>query len=136
MCVYVWLLSHVLLFSTSWTVACQAPLSMGFSRKQHWSGLPCPSPGDLPDPGIKPPSPALASGFFTAEPPGRPLTKLTCTIDHHGIQLVEPRPCTRVLAARVRGRRELRFTATVRSSALRPAKTIYGGGYPRNRSGS
>ena len=54
-----------------WTldyVACQAPLSIGFSRQEYWSGLPCPPPGDLPDPGIKPAplkSPALADGFFT-----------------------------------------------------------------------
>ena len=48
------LLSRVCLFATPWTVACQAPLSMGFSRQGYWSGLPCPSPGDLPDPGIKP----------------------------------------------------------------------------------
>ena len=50
------------------TVAHQAPLSMGFSRQEYWSGLPCPSPGDLPDPGIEPvslTSPALAGGFFT-----------------------------------------------------------------------
>ena len=47
-----------LLFVTPWTVACQAPLSMGFPRKEYWSGLPFPSPGDLPDPGIKPVSPA------------------------------------------------------------------------------
>ena len=60
---------HVQLFVTPWTIACQAPLSMGFSRQEHWSGFPCPSPGDLPDPGIKPSSltsPALAGGFFTS----------------------------------------------------------------------
>ena len=45
--------SHVWLFATPWTVACQAPLSMGFSRQEYWSGLSCPSPGDLRDPGIK-----------------------------------------------------------------------------------
>ena len=45
--------------------ACQAPLSMGFSRQEYWSGLPCPSPEDLPDPGIEPGSPTLAGGFFT-----------------------------------------------------------------------
>ena len=45
--------------STPWTIACQAPLSMDFSRQEYWSGLPCSSPGDLPDPGIKPWSPAL-----------------------------------------------------------------------------
>ena len=55
-------LSCVQLFATPWTVACQAPLSMGFSRQEYWSGLPCPLPGDLPNPGIKPmslTSPAL-----------------------------------------------------------------------------
>ena len=52
-------------------IARQAPLSMGFSRQEDWSGLPFPSPGDLPDPGIEPGSPALAGGFFTTEAPGR-----------------------------------------------------------------
>ena len=52
-------------FVTPWTVACQAPLSMEFSRQEFWSQLPSPSPGDLPDPGIKLTSPALAGGFFT-----------------------------------------------------------------------
>ena len=55
------------LFVTLWTVARQSPLSMGFSRQEYWGGLPCPPPGDLPDPGIKPmslTSPALACGFF------------------------------------------------------------------------
>ena len=55
-------------FVTPWTVALQAPLSLGFSRQEHWSGLPCPLPGDLPDPGIELASlmsPALAGGFFT-----------------------------------------------------------------------
>ena len=52
-------LSRVRLFATPWTVAYQAPLSMGFSRQERWSGLPFPSPGDLPDPGIEPRSPAL-----------------------------------------------------------------------------
>ena len=51
--------SHVQLFAVLWTVACQVPLSMGFSRQEYWSGLPFPSPGNLPDPGIKPMSPAL-----------------------------------------------------------------------------
>ena len=60
--------SHVQLFAMLWTVAHQAPLSIGFSRQEFWSGLPFPSPGDLPDPGIEPASlmsPALADGFFT-----------------------------------------------------------------------
>ena len=61
-------LGHVRLFVTLWTVARQPPLSMGFSRQEYWSGLPCPPPGDLPNPGIEPESlksPALAGGFFT-----------------------------------------------------------------------
>ena len=53
------MLSRVLLFATAWAVACQDPLSMEFSRQEYWSVLPLPSPGDLPDPGIKPRSPAL-----------------------------------------------------------------------------
>ena len=60
--------SRVRLFATLWTVAHQAPLSMGFSRQEYWSGLPCPPPGDLPNPGIEPSSlmsPALAGRFFT-----------------------------------------------------------------------
>ena len=55
-----------------WTVAHQTPLPMGFPRQEYWSGLPFPSPGDLPNPGIKPTSPALASRFFTTEQPGKP----------------------------------------------------------------
>ena len=54
---------------TPWTATCQAPLSMGFFRQEHWSRLPFPSPGDLPDPGIKSRSPALTGGFFTTELP-------------------------------------------------------------------
>ena len=61
--------SHVQLFATLCTIACQALLSMGFSRQEHWSGLPCPPPGDPPAPGIEPtslPSPALAGGLLTS----------------------------------------------------------------------
>ena len=60
--------SHVRLFATPWTVACQAPLSMGFSRQEYWNGLPVPSPGDLPNPGIKPSSPALQAVALSSEP--------------------------------------------------------------------
>ena len=63
-------LSHVQLFATPWTVACQAPTSVGFSRKEYWSGLPFPSPGDLPDPGIEPESPTLEADSLPSEPPG------------------------------------------------------------------
>ena len=53
------------------TVARQAPLSTEFSRKEYWSGLPFPTPGDRPNPGIEPASPTLAGGFFTTVPPGK-----------------------------------------------------------------
>ena len=66
------MLSHVQIFATPWTVAHQAPLFMGFPRQEYWSGLPFPSAGDLPNPGIEPESPALAGRFFTTEPPGKP----------------------------------------------------------------
>ena len=68
--------SRIQLFSTIWTVAHQAPLCMGFSRQEYWSGLPCPPPGDLPDSGIKPvslTSSALAGGFFTTRTTGEAL---------------------------------------------------------------
>ena len=66
------LLSRVQLFGTPWTVAHRAPPSMGFSRQEYCSGLPFPSPGDLPDPGIEPRSPALEADTLTSEPPGKP----------------------------------------------------------------
>ena len=66
------LLSHVRLFATTGTVAYKAPLSMEFSRQEYWSGLPLPSPGDLPDPGIKRGSPALQADSSLSEPPGKP----------------------------------------------------------------
>ena len=65
-------LSCVRLFAIPWTVAYQAPLSMGFSRQEYWSGLPFPSPGDLPNTGIKPGFPALQADSLTSEPPGKP----------------------------------------------------------------
>ena len=67
-------LSHVQLFATPWTVARQAPLSMGFSRQEYWSGSPFPSPGDFPNPGIEPGSPALQAETLSSEPPGNELT--------------------------------------------------------------
>ena len=59
--------------ATMWTVACQAPLCMWFSRGDYWNGLPFPSPVDLPDPGIKPMSPALEADSLPSEPPGKPI---------------------------------------------------------------
>ena len=69
-CVCARALSHVRFFATLWTVSRQAPLSMGLSRQEYWSGLPFPSPGDPPDPKVKPESPTLVGGFFTSELPG------------------------------------------------------------------
>ena len=91
MCVSTLLPSHVQLFVTLWTVACQAFLSMGFPRQDYWNGLPFPSPGDLPDPGMElesPESPSLAGGFFTTEPPGSHVITmymgmLGCTVVSH-----------------------------------------------------
>ena len=65
------LLSCVRLCATPWPVAYHAPLSMGFSRQEYWSGFPFSSPGDLPDPGIKPGSPALQADALPSEPPGK-----------------------------------------------------------------
>ena len=77
-------LSRVLLFATPWTVAYQASPSMGFSRQGYWSGLPFPSPGDLPDPGIEPRSSALQADALPSEPPGKDfcpnLTSYICLI--------------------------------------------------------
>ena len=73
--------SRVRLFATLWTVAHQAPLSMGFSRQEYWSGLPCPPPGDLPNPGMEPASltsPALAGELFTTSASSR-LKAMGCT---------------------------------------------------------
>ena len=64
-------LSRARLFVTPWTIAYQTPLSMGFSRQEYWSGLPFPSPGDLPDQGIEPRSPALQADTLPSEPPGQ-----------------------------------------------------------------
>ena len=66
-------LSHVRLFVTPWTVARQAPVSMGFSRQEYWSGLLFPSPGDLPNLGTEPGSPALQADASSSEPPGKPI---------------------------------------------------------------
>ena len=60
------------MFVTPWTVAHQAPLSMGFPRQEYCSELPFSPPGDLPDPEVEPTSPVLAGGFFTTESPGKP----------------------------------------------------------------
>ena len=74
LCSYSCVCAHSVMSDSAnpWTVAHQAPLCLGFPRQEYWSGLPFSFPGDCPDPGIKPASPALAGGFFTTEPPGKP----------------------------------------------------------------
>ena len=95
------MLSCVRLFVTPRTVACQAPLSMGFSKRDYWSGLPFPPPGDLPHPGVKLASPVSAGGFFTTEPTGKPLIRYSVQFSRsvvsdflqpHELQDVRP-PC-------------------------------------------
>ena len=66
-------LSHVRLFAAPWTIAYQAPPSMEFSRQEYWSGLPFPSPEDLPNPGMEPGSPAFQADTLLSEPPGKSL---------------------------------------------------------------
>ena len=90
--------SHVQLFATLWTIVHQSPLSMGCSRQESWSGLPCPPPGDLPNPGIKPTSlisPALAGGFFTTsatwEAPFKEVMRVKS--GHTGEALVQYKTC-------------------------------------------
>ena len=75
-------LSHVWLFLIPWAVACQAPLSMEFSRQEYRSGYPFPSPGDLPHPGLEPRSPALQADSWPSEPPRKP-EFILILIQHH-----------------------------------------------------
>ena len=70
------LVANLCLPETPWTVAHHAPLSMGFPRQEYWNGLPFPSPGDLPDPGIEPRSPALQADSLPSEPRGKPIIYL------------------------------------------------------------
>jgi len=88
------MLSRVQLFATLKTVALQAPLSMGFPRQEYWSGIPFPSPGNLPDPGIKLAAPALAGRFSPTQPPGRPDVWINLVSKGHsacwGSQLSDP----------------------------------------------
>ena len=84
--------SHVQLFTTVWTVACQAPLSMGFSRQKYWSRLPRSLPGDFPDPGIEPASlmsPALVGRFFTTSVTGKAHKTIVMDILCSGAFLIE-----------------------------------------------
>ena len=91
------LVSYIWLFVTLWIVAHQTPLSMGFSRQEYWSGLPFPSPGDLPNPGIEPRSPALQADSLPAQPPGKPITALcvwVCDVTQSCLTLCNPVDCS------------------------------------------
>ena len=81
-------LSHVRLFATLWIVAYQAPQSTEFSRQDYWSGLPFPSPGDLPDPGMEPGSHALQTDVLLSEPPGKPIL-ITSKVEIHKMLVLE-----------------------------------------------
>ena len=85
-------LSHVWLFATPWTVAYQTPPSMGFSRQQYWSGLPFPSPGDLPNPGMEPGSPALQADALPSEPRGKSLYNMNSIVFTSQCHCVSKRP--------------------------------------------
>ena len=74
------LLGRVQLFGKAWTVAQQTPQPMEFSRQEYWSGLPFPSPGDLPDPGTEPGAPALQADTLPSEPPGKPSATSCLTV--------------------------------------------------------
>ena len=90
------LLSYMRLFVIPWTVAYQAPLSREFSRQEYWSGLPFPSPGDLPHSGIKPASPALQGDSLPAEPPRSWYLNIICPRENSlGFHPVSPaaNPC-------------------------------------------
>ena len=73
---------------TPWTIAHQAPVSMGFSRQEYWSGLPFPSPGDLPEPGVEPASSVLVGRFFTVEAPGKPSCLVTVHYDSVSLRIL------------------------------------------------
>ena len=92
--------SHVQLFATLWTIGRQPPLSMRFSRQEHWSTLPCPPPGYYPDPGIEPESLTslgLAGRFFTTSAPGKPFSDTELLISSWGISYI----CTPILVHRM-----------------------------------
>jgi len=83
--VCVLMVSRVRVFANPWTIVCHVSLSMGFPRQEYWSGLPLPTPGDLPDPGIEPTSlkaPALAGRFFTTALAGKPYVSLRLRITY------------------------------------------------------
>ena len=104
-CLHVQSLSRVQLLVTARTAACQAPLSVGFSGQEYWSGLLFSPPGDLPDPGIKPASPVLAGGFFVTATP-RKLCRIYPVVSFtRGTQARRLAPCTLLEATEHKGER-------------------------------
>ena len=89
---HVWCVSHSVVSTSLWPhgryVAHQGPPSMEFSRQEYWSGLPFPSPGDLPDPGIKPGSPALQADALPSEPPGKPTCMTVFSLSLMSLSLI------------------------------------------------
>ena len=85
--------SFIQLFATPWTIAHQTPLSMGFSRQKYWSGLPCPPPGDLPDPRVESGSPALQADSLPSEPPGKPSVQFSSVV-WSCLTLCDPMDCS------------------------------------------
>ena len=112
-------------FVTPWTVARQAPLSIGFSRQEYWTGLPFPSPGDLPNPGIEPTSPALEGGLFTTEPPGKPsqLSEQQFTCKAVGTSAMK-RPSLRMVLAVRRNKTSRKGVTSLLERKLLPAKIL------------
>ena len=112
-------------FVTPWTVARQAPLSIGFSKQECWTGLPFPSPGDLPNPGIEPTSPALEGGLFTAEPPGKPsqLSEQQFTCKAVGTSAMK-RPSLRMVLAVRRNKTSRKGVTSLLERKLLPAKIL------------
>ena len=108
----------VWIFVTLWTIACQAPQAMGFSRQEHWNGLPFPSPEYLPDPGIEPESrgSCTAGRFFTAEPPGKPRYTYTCVYSFPNSFLSYCRVLSQVPSAAAAA------VASVMSDSVRPQR--------------
>ena len=115
--------SCIWLFATPWTIARQAPLSMGFSGQEYWSRLPCPSPGDLPSPGIKPvslTSPTLASGSLPPVPPGKPKVMLSVSfyvlnLDHVLFFFFQLTNCPMIKCSRIRNIQRGRIGEAIRS---------------------
>ena len=88
-------LSHIQFFAIPWTTSCQGPLSMQFSRQEYLSGLPCPPPGNLPNPGIKPRSPELQADSLLIESPGKPvLLHWFSSVAQSCLTLCDPMDCS------------------------------------------